>query len=108
MSRRIALVTGVAIVGAIFTVALLPIRRGVQIHCYGDINTRMQVRGWPFGYSSSTGMSDNVCYDAKSNIYSAQPLKDTFQTSSIWFDFIVYGAVLTAAYVLVDKARAKV
>jgi hypothetical protein len=64
------------------------------------------VRGMPFGYSSTTGEpEDVVCYDAAADVYSAAPITPTFQTAAVWFDLIVYGAVLTAAYMLVDKVR---
>ncbi|HET6924761.1 MAG TPA: hypothetical protein VFH39_02960 [Candidatus Saccharimonadales bacterium] len=67
----------------------------------------MRVRGFPFGYSATTGDDTATCMNAADPIYAYHPVTASFQTASVWFDLIVYGVVLTAAYLLIDQTKVR-
>ena len=107
MNKWLLTLSGIAMLTAIFLAAVLPIRRGPLIHCFGGIDTRMQVRGFPFSYSTTSGQRALECTDDLRADYNGRPVKDTFDTKNMLMDLAIYTVLIVGSFIGLDRMRVK-
>lgn len=101
-----ALIFLIVVSALVLVAALLPLRRGAEMNCDDGVYVRMKEVGVPFAYYQTPGESGMICVPRDEQLYSATTrFTSRFNPAPLWFDLMLYGAVIIGTFLVIDNRK---